>query len=107
MALGVLQALEEAGRSATVVGANATPDGIALIKSGRLLASAAFDAMSMATLAGEAALRHLAGEKVPRQITLPAQLVDRNNCADWDKDYGLRTPVSWQQAVGGSSIATG
>ena len=44
---------------------------IAAIKAGSLLATASFDAMKMACLAAEAAVRHLRGERVPREIILP------------------------------------
>lgn len=52
------------------------PDAIVAIKSGKLLATASFDAMKMACLAAEAAVRYLRGEQVPREIMLPVEIVD-------------------------------
>ena len=99
MALGVLDALDARGRSLPVVGVNATPDGIAAIKAGRLLATAAFDAMSMAAIAAEAAIRHLRGETLPREIMLPVEIVTVDNCASWDVPYERRRMPRWEDAV--------
>ena len=59
MALGALDAMREAGRKIPIVGVNATPEGVQAIKAGDLLASASFDAMKMACLGVEAAIRVL------------------------------------------------
>ena len=63
MALGAIDAMREKNRKVPIVGINATPEGVAAIKAGDLLASASFDAMKMACLATEAAVRALSGEK--------------------------------------------
>lgn len=94
MAMGVLEALEDAGQSATVVGVNAIPEAIAAIQSGRMLASADFNAMQMAYLATECAVRHLRGEPVPERIELPVQIVDRGNCSQWDLPYPQRPVIT-------------
>jgi ribose transport system substrate-binding protein len=90
MALGVLDALAEAGHAAAVVGVNAIPGAIAAIADGRMLATADFNAMQIAYLATECAVRHLCGESVPAAIELPVQVVDRANCAQWAQPYERR-----------------
>lgn len=90
MAIGVLDALDAAGRTAAVVGVNAIPQAVAAIRAGRMLASADFNAMQMAALATECALRHLRGEVVPAEIELPVAIVDRTNAAAWDRPYEER-----------------
>jgi ribose transport system substrate-binding protein len=90
MAIGVIDALHAAGRRAAVVGVNAIPEAIAAIRQGDMLATADFNAMRMAFLATECAVRHLRGEKVPAQIELPVQIVDRHNCHLWDLPYAQR-----------------
>lgn len=102
MALGALSALAEAGRSAAVVGVNAIPEAVSAIAAGRLLASADFNAMQMAALATECAVRHLRGERVPERIALPVQIVDRTNCADWAADYEER-PIRTLEELGRST----
>ena len=100
MALAMLEVLDTAGLRRAVTGINAVPDAIAAIKQGRLLATADFDAMKMGCVATEAALRHLRGEKVPAEVMLPVQVVDRSNHAQWDKPFEARACPRWQDVVG-------
>jgi ribose transport system substrate-binding protein len=100
MALGAIDAFEAAGRALPpIVGVNAVPDAIAAIQSGKLLATASFDAMKMACLATEAAVRYLNGETVPREIMLPVEIVDRGNCAAWDLPFETRVLPRWADFV--------
>jgi ribose transport system substrate-binding protein len=100
MALGALEALASRGRQAIVIGVNAVPDAIAAVRQGSLLATVDFDAMKIAAIATEAAIRHLRGEAVPREIMLPAQIVDRTNYAAWDKPLEARECPRWEDVVG-------
>ena len=100
MSLGILSALEAAGRRAPVIGVNALPEAIAAIKSGRLLATVDFDAMKIGGIATEAAIRHLRGESVPEEIILPVQIVDRSNFAPWDRPLERRQCPAWSELVG-------
>lgn len=97
MAIGVLDALDAAGRAAAVVGVNAIPQAIAAIAAGRMLATADFNAMQMAYLAAECAVRHLRGESVPTRIELPVQIVDRGNCQRWNLPYEQRPVLTLEQ----------
>ncbi len=102
MALGALDALDAAGLALPrplVVGVNAVPEAIAAIKAGRMLATADFDAMAMACIATEAALRHLRGESIPARIMLPVQVVDKANCANWDRPYAERNCPAWEDVL--------
>ena len=76
MALGVLDALGPATvdrDQPPVVGINAIPEAITAIATGHMLATVNFDAMTMSSIATEAAVRHLRGETVPREIILPVK----------------------------------
>lgn len=97
MAVGVLDALDAAGRAATVVGVNAIPQAIDAIAAGRMLATADFNAMQMAYLAAECAVRHLRGEAVPGRIELPVQIVDARNCSQWNLPYAQRPVITLEQ----------
>jgi ribose transport system substrate-binding protein len=102
MALGALDALDAHdpdGPARLVVGINAIPEAIAAIRAGRMLATADFDAMKMACIATEAALRHLRGEAVPARIILPVQVVDASNCGLWDRPYEERAAPSWTETT--------
>jgi len=70
---------------------NAIPEAIAAIRRGEMLATVDFNAMHMAYLATECAVRHLRGERVPANIELPAEIVDRHNCESWDLPYEQRS----------------
>jgi ribose transport system substrate-binding protein len=99
MSLGAIEALNAAGRSAAVVGVNALPDAITAIKSGKLLATVDFDALKIACIAAEAAIRHLRGQPVPTDIELPVQIVDAANCQPWDRPLEERECPRWNDVV--------
>jgi ribose transport system substrate-binding protein len=103
MALGALDALEASrARDAArvIAGVNALPEAIDAIRRGRMHATADFDAMKMAAVATEAAIRHLRGEAVPPRIELPVQVIDALNCALWDRPYAERALPSWFDVTG-------
>ena len=103
MALGVVDALAGAASDVgkpLVVGVNAIPEAIVAIAAGRMLATANFDAMTMSSLATEAAVRHLRGEAVPREIIIPAKVVDAANCSAWNLPFEARVCPSWQELAG-------
>ena len=97
MAIGVLEALDAAGREAAVVGVNAIPQAVEAIAAGRMLATADFNAMQIACLAAECAVRHLRGEEVPVTIELPVQIVDGGNYRQWDQPYAQRPVITLEQ----------
>jgi ribose transport system substrate-binding protein len=99
MSLGAIDALREAGRSIPLIGVNALPEAVAELKSGRLLATVDFDAMKLSCVATEAAIRHLRGQPVPRDIELPVQIVDAANCAPWDRPLEERECPRWDDVV--------
>jgi len=99
MALGAIEAMHAAGRMIPVVGVNALPEAIEALKEGTLLATADFDALKMACVATEAMIRHLRGEPVPTEIMLPVQLVDRENCAPWDRPLAQRECPRWGDVI--------
>lgn len=99
MALGVLDALDEAGRTAAVVGVNAIPEAIPAIQEGKILATADFNAMRLAYLATEAAVYVLKGKPLPARIALPVEIVTRENCHLWDQPYAQRSVLSLDEAL--------
>ncbi|MCU1385490.1 MAG: hypothetical protein JWL71_4187 [Acidobacteria bacterium] len=99
MAFGALDALAAARRQAKVVGINGLPAAIEHIERGTMLASADFSAFNIAAIAARAVLRHLRGEPVPREIMVPAELIDRGNCARWKVPFALRPCPTWEEIV--------
>ena len=108
MALGALEVLAARGLQPAVTGVNALPDAIDAVKSGTMLATVDFDALKIACIATEAALRHLRGERVPREIILPVQIVERTNCAAWDRPLEERECPRWDDVTritGGTAVS--
>lgn len=99
MALGVIDALRERGARALIGSVNATPDGVEAIRRGEMHATAAFNAMAMGCLALHAARRICAGETVPQQILLPAEVVTAQNLDAWSLPYDQRALPDWDRAV--------
>jgi ABC-type sugar transport system substrate-binding protein len=92
MALGALDVMRDAGRTATVVGANGILEAVKQIDAGALLASVDFNTFKMACIGVEAALRSRAGESVPQKIMLAADLIDRSNYKSWLVPTRTRMP---------------
>ena len=103
MALGVIEALAAHDSRAVVTGVNAVPDAIDAIKRGALLATADFDALKLACVATEAAVRHLRGERVPDEISLPVKIVDHANYAAWDTPLEERECPDWVEITSRTS----
>jgi ribose transport system substrate-binding protein len=99
MAFGALTALQEAGRTATVVGINGLPAAIGYIDRGTMLASVDFSAFNIAAVATQAVLRHLAGQPVPSEIMVSAELIDRSNCHRWKVPFAQRPIPNWADFV--------
>ncbi|HEY6719740.1 MAG TPA: sugar ABC transporter substrate-binding protein [Reyranella sp.] len=105
MAFGALDALADSGRTAQVVGINGLPGAIEHIEAGTMLASVDFSAFNIAAIAARAALRHLGGEPVPRQIMIPAALIDRTNHRAWQVPFAARPLAAWEDVVDRCSVA--
>ena len=99
MALGALDAMGQKRLVRPVVGINAIPEAVAAIGYGCMLATASFDAMKMACIATEAAVRFLRGERVPGEIILPVRIVDAANCSAWDMPLEERACPSGDDVV--------
>ena len=99
MAFGAVDALASAGRRAQVVGVNGLPEAIANIQRGAMLATADFSALNIAAIATRAVLRHLRGEPVPKEIMVPAALIDRRNIDQWTVPMADRPCPAWDEFV--------
>ena len=99
MAFGAVDALAAAGRKAEVVGINGLPEAISNIERGAMLASADFSALNIAAIATRAVLRHLDGKPVPKEILVPAELIDRSNIGRWKVPMIDRPCPQWDEIV--------
>lgn len=99
MALGALDALDAAGRHALVVGNNGTIEAAREVGRGRLFATMDYCGFRMGALAAMAALRHLSGLPVPREIILPVEVVHRGNHLPWLVPIEQRPLPDWDALV--------
>jgi ribose transport system substrate-binding protein len=101
MALGALEALDAAKRKALAIGINATKEGIDAIKSGRLLASGDYNGFLQGCLGTMIAVRQLRKQSVPKEVILPAVVVDKTNYAPYDLPADQRSCPRWEEMVKG------
>jgi ribose transport system substrate-binding protein len=99
MALGALEALKEANRTATVISINGILPAIKKIESGKLLASVDFNTFKISCIATMAAVRHLRHEPVPDKVLLPAEIIDKSNYRDWLVPVEKRACPDWAGLV--------
>jgi ribose transport system substrate-binding protein len=99
MALGALEALKDANRSAVVIGINGILPAVKLIESGALLASVDFNMFKIGCTATRAATRYLKGEPLPEKILLPAEIIDKTNYKAWLVPVEQRACTEWSEVV--------
>ncbi len=99
MALGALEALDEAGRTAIVIGINGILPTVLEIAAGRILASVDFNMFKIGCTAARAAVRCLRGESLPDKIILPTEVIDQSNYQAWLTPVEQRTCPDWADTV--------
>jgi len=99
MALGALEALKDAGRSAIVIGINGILPAVKQIEAGALLASVDFNMFKIGCTATRAAVRHLKGKALPEKIMLPAEVIDKTNYRAWLLPVEQRSCPEWSEVV--------
>ncbi len=99
MALGVLEALKAANRSAIVIGINGILPAVKQIESGNMLASVDFNMFKIGCAATCAALRHLNHEALPEKVILPAEIIDKSNYQAWLVPVEQRSCPQWAELL--------
>ena len=79
MALGVVEAVEEAEADILVVGVDGIGEAYDSIRAGKLDATVDSFPYYMAQVATEVALRSAAGQDIPRVVATPQALIDSEN----------------------------
>lgn len=101
MASGAIEAMEAANRKALVVGINGTKEAVDAINAGKMLASGDYNGFLQGCLGTMAALRSLRGQPVPKQIVLPAAVIDKTNTSAHTVPVEQRSCPRWEDAVKG------
>ncbi|MBR1235130.1 sugar ABC transporter substrate-binding protein [Bradyrhizobium sp. AUGA SZCCT0182] len=99
MALGVLDALKTANRSAIVIGINGILPAVKQIEAGGMLASVDFNMFKIGCTATRAAVRHLKREPLPEKVMLPAEVIDKTNYKAWLVPVDQRSCPDWSEVV--------
>ena len=99
MALGALEALKEAKRTATVVSINGILPAVKEIEAGNILASVDFNMFKSGCAATLAAVRYLHRQPLPEKVILPAEIIDKSNYKDWLVPVEQRKCQDWAGAV--------
>jgi ribose transport system substrate-binding protein len=99
MALGALEALQQAKRTSVVIGINGILAAVKQIETGALLASVDFNMFKIGCTATRAALRHLRGEPLPERILLPTEIIDKTNYKAWLVPIDQRSCPDWDEVV--------
>jgi ribose transport system substrate-binding protein len=99
MALGALEALKQASRTAVVIGINGILPAVKEIETGAILASVDFNMFKIGCTATRAAMRHLKGEPLPERIMLPAEIIDKTNYKAWLVPVNQQTCPEWGEVV--------
>jgi len=83
-ALGALTAIEESGRADGIVFASfdGSPESVELIKQGKLVAASMQQPVLMGRISMEVGLKHLRGEEVEKETSVPTILVTPDNVND-------------------------
>jgi len=97
MALGVLEALKAANRTAVVIGINGILPAVKQIESGGMLASVDFNMFKIGCTAARAAVRHLRKEPLPEKVMLPAEVIDKTKYKAWLVPVDQRTCPEWSE----------
>lgn len=95
MALGVLEALKAANRTAIVIGINGILPAVKQIETGAILATVDFNMFKIGCTATRAAVRHLKREPLPDKVMLPAEVIDKTNYKAWLVPVDQRTCPEW------------
>lgn len=94
MALGVVEAVEEAEADVLVVGVDGIGEAYESIRQGKLDATIDSFPFYMAQVATECALRVMAGQEMPRVVATPQALIDAENV-----DQEAAEIIGWSDAV--------
>jgi len=99
MSLGVLEALKEANRTATVISVNGILPAVKKVETGEILATVDFNMFKIGCMATRAAVRQIKSETLPEKVMLPAEIIDKTNYQAWLTPVEKRACPEWTDLV--------
>jgi ribose transport system substrate-binding protein len=99
MAMGAVEALEGANRTAKVIGINGTKEAVDAIKAGKLLASGDYNGFLQGCIGTTIAARTLRKQPVVAEIVLKPTVVSKENYQPYETPVESRGCPTWEQAL--------
>jgi ribose transport system substrate-binding protein len=99
MAMGAIEALDGANRTAQVIGINGTKEAVDAIKAGKLLATGDYNGFLQGCIGTTIAVRTLRKEPVVPEIMLKPTVVTKANYQPYETPVEARSCPSWDEAV--------
>jgi ribose transport system substrate-binding protein len=99
MAMGAVEALEGANRTAKVIGINGTKEAVDAIKAGKLLASGDYNGFLQGCIGTTIAARTLRKQPVVAEIVLKPTVVSKENYQPYETPVESRSCPTWEQAL--------
>jgi len=99
MAMGAIEALEGANRTAQVIGINGTKEAVDAIKAGKLLASGDYNGFLQGCIGTMIAVRSLRNESVMPEIMLKPTVVTKANYQPYETPVESRACPTWDEAA--------
>ena len=99
MAMGAIEALEGANRTALVIGINGTKEAVDAIKAGKLLASGDYNGFLQGCVGTMIAIRSLRKEPVVPEIVLKPTVVTKANYQSYETPIESRACPTWDDAT--------
>jgi ABC-type sugar transport system substrate-binding protein len=96
MAIGVAKAVQASGKNIAVIGTDGVPEAVSGVRGGTLVATVSPLPYYEGYWAVEAAVRLLAGQKVPQWVTAPAQLITKDNVDEFYDPQGQVVTTLYQ-----------
>ncbi len=98
MAMGVIEALEGANRTADVTGINGTKEAVDAVKAGKLLATGDYNGFLQGCVGTMIAIRSLRNEPVLPEIVLKPTVVTKANSQPYETPIESRACPAWDEA---------
>jgi ribose transport system substrate-binding protein len=98
MAIGAIEALDGANRTAQVIGINGTKEAVDAIKTGKLLASGDYNGFVQGCLGTMMAIRSLREQPIINEIVLKPTVITKDNYQPFDTPLERRTCPSFDEA---------
>ena len=99
MAMGAIEALDGANRTAKVIGINGTKEAVDAIKADKLLASGDYNGFLQGCIGTIIAARTLRKQPIVPEVLLKATVVSKENYQPYETPVESRTCPTWEQAL--------